>query len=515
MSMESGYAKGKRIASNAIVLFVRMLILTIVNLYAVRIALYKLGQVDYGIYVTIAGVVMMSSFLSSVLAMSVQRYYSIALGKKDNQGLQKIFSISINIVIIVSLIIIVLFETIGLWFLHHKLIIPSERLIAALIAYQFGLVTFLCSFLQIPFSAAIFAREEMTPYAIISTIECLMKLSAALAIGHLAADNLVVYSSGLMITGIVILLIYIFYGKINYSECRYCQPHDKQLTKSILRFSSWALFGSAASVCTSQGNAVLLNIFFGPMITAAFAIALQINNAFNTLCSNIVLAFRPAMIKSYAENDFEYLNKLFSASNKFLLYLLTAIAIPLYLEMKEVLHLWLGENVTNETVLFSRLMIVYIVCMSMNNPISIIMHATGKIMQYNLPVESVTLFCLPLTWIFFRMHMPSSFVFISMISVCIVAHFIRMVCLHHYYKPYSIHQYIMKLIIPALFICVISTILSIKVHAMITMTAGRVIAVFVLAAVVTICLAYFVGINRNERQLLFNLIKGIASKWKD
>lgn len=512
MVSESSYTKSKRIAVNTIVLFVRMLILTIVNLYAVRVVLNGLGREDYGIYNTVAGVVMMSSFLSSVLAMSVQRYYSMALGRNDGRSLQEIFSISVSIVCAVSLLLIIVFETAGLWFLHNKLIIPADRMAAAQIAYQFGLVTFLCSFIQIPFSAAMFAHEEMTAYTIISTIECLMKLGAALLIGRLAIDNISLYSGALMLTAIIVLMIYTGYGKRNYAECHYRWPRQSKLFKSILAFSGWALFGSAASVCITQGNTVLLNMFFGPVIIAAFAIALQINNAFNTLCSNIILAFRPPMIKAYAERNFKYLNQMFSASNRFLLYILIAIAIPLILEIREILHLWLGGHITDDIVLFSRLMIVYSVCMAMNNPISIVMHATGKIMQYNLPVESITLMCLPVTWILFRLHLPSWSVFASMIGICVIAHIVRMLCLRHYYPPFSILHYMTRLILPAFLICCVSSALAYGLHTLQIQPALRLVASLIISPAIVLSLAYFAGINTQERKLVRNIAGCLVRK---
>lgn len=512
-SKETSKAKTKRIASNTVVLFVRMLVLTIVNLYAVRVVVNGLGNEDYGIYNTVAGVVMMSTFLSSVLALAIQRYYSIAIGKGDRQSLREIFSISINIVLAVSLLLIIIFETAGLWFLHNKLIIPLDRLAAAQWAYQCGLLAFLCSFAQIPFSAAMFAHEEMGIYALVSTIECLMKLAAALLVGHILADNLVVYSSGLTVTAVIILLVYTIIGSRRYEECHYRRPRKSALYKSILAFSGWALFGSVASVCITQGNTVLLNMFFGPIIIAAFAIALQINNAFNTLCNNIVLAFRPAMIKAYAERNFTYLNQMFSASNKFLLYILIAIALPLIVGMREILLLWLGDNVTDDTVLFCRLMIVYTVCMSMNNPVTIIMHATGKIMQYSLPVDGVTLLCLPVTWLLFYIGMPSWSVFVSMIGVCVVAHILRLLCLHHYYPLFSLLLYFKGLVVPAAMICVVATALTYCAYCGIGSNAAGLAVSFVAATGSTLALAYCGGLNKPERNLVNSMAKGVCRKW--
>lgn len=494
------YQKNKRIASNTILLFLRMLVITIINLYSVRLVLRGLGTEDYGIFNAVAGVVTTSSFLSSVLAESIQRFFSFALGKKDNKALGNIFSESINILIVLSIIILIFFETIGLWFVHTQLNIPDSRMASMEWIYQCALFAFLFSLLEIPFTAAIFSHEDMGLYALISTIDCLGRLTVAILLGVTLFDHLSFYGSGLLIVSFCIFLMYVVIGYRRYPECHYHRPNDKHLYKKLLNFSGWTLFGSLANTGMMQGSTILINIFFGPILNAAFGIAQQINNAFNALCNSMVLPFRPAMIKAYAEGNNHYLNQLFSVSNKFLIYILTAIALPLLFEMDSILKLWLGKT-SDSILLFSRLMVIFTVFLAMHNPITIIMHANGHIREYHLPVESIILCCLPITWGLYLLGCPAYSVFIAMIGLCLMAHIVRLFCLRHFYDQFSIGQYLYRIILPATCIALMGIVLTDILHNYITVAAYRLIVIFLTEPCFVLVLAFFLGLNPQEKTI--------------
>lgn len=491
------------------VLFVRMFLLTVLNLFAVRLVLKGLGEEDYGIFNTIGGVITLSSFLSGVMALSVQRFYSFALGIKNEQRMKDIFSVSVNILIVLAIILLIVFETVGLWFIRTHIHIPPERMHATLWLFQFSLFSFICSIFQIPYTASIFAHEDMGAYALISTIECVLRVIVAFLIGKMIMDGLVFYGFGLVIVAIIVLLLYIWYGKTHYEECHYQFVRHSSLYRRLLIFSGWTMFGSVANVGLIQGNIILLGVFFGPLINAAFGIALQINNAFQALCNSMVIPFRPAMIKAYAEKQFDYLNQLFSVSNKFILYILIAIGLPIYSEMNTILDLWLDEEVDENILIFSRLVVIYIVCFAMHNPITIIMQASGYVKEYHLPVESTTLLCLPLTWLLFRMGYPSHSIFYSMIAVCLVSHLIRVLCLKRYYAPFSLLRYVFGIIVPGLLITVAGIALCIFVHHHVESAGYRFLAIFILVPILVAALTYLIGINRQEKQFLKQFIKKI------
>lgn len=502
-------AKNKRIASNTLLLFLRMLVITIINLYSVRLILKGLGKEDYGLFNAIAGVVTAAGFISSVLALSVQRFFSYALGKKDDKRLSEIFSTSLNIVIGFSIIIILLLETVGLWFVYNKMTIPPNRLDAVIILYEFSIFSFIISFIQVPYLAAVFSHEDMGIYAVVSTIECFLKLLLAILLGLFLYDHLVIYGGGLLIIALLIFSSYFLICRNKYKECIYRKTRSKSLYKEILSFGGWATFGSLASTGMIQGNTILINVFFGPLINVAFGIAQQVSIAFNSLCNNMVIPLRPAMIKAYAEKNYTYLNELFSISNKFLLYALSAIAIPLIFEMDPILKVWLGYSNANNT-LFCQLMVIYVVVLAMHNPITIIIHATGHIKEYHLHVESVTLLSLPLTWLMYHIGVPAYYVFIIMITLCLLAHCVRLYYLKRFYNSFSCPTYLQEIIIKGCLIIFVSACISYYLTNTISNDKLQFLAFLLLIPTLIFGLAFFFGINHKEKEVLKQTILSFA-----
>ena len=499
-------SKSRRIATNTLVLFARMFVIIVINLYAVRIVLQNLGEIDYGVFNTIAGVVLTSTFLSHTLALSVQRFYSYAIGKQEVEYLREIFSASLVIVVLLSLLILIVFESVGIWFVDTQLVIPADRLPAARWIFQFALFSFILTLLQIPFTAAVFAHEDMGFYALISTIDCVLRLLVAWLIGWSAFDHLILYGGGLLGVAFLVFLSYAFIAYRRYSECRYKKVEHKTVYQELLSFSGWTMYGNLSGMAMIQGSTILLNVFFGPIANAAFAIANQIYNALGSLSNTIVLAFRPAMIKSYAEKKYDDLNTLFYAHNKAILYLLIAVCLPLVYEMPTILHWWLGDY-SREMVVFCRLFVVYIVGLVMNNPISTVIQATGHVKYYSLTVESITILSLPVAWLFFRLGYPSHTLFIVMIVVCFVAHLVRLVCLHHYYSPFSYRQYFFALIAPATLCLLLSMAVATVLHRAISSDLLRFLLVGIVSTVVISLCAYFIGLNRDERVAFTNFVK--------
>lgn len=501
--------RNKRIAKNTFVLFGRMFFITIINLYTVRLTLKALGVIDYGIYNTIAGVVTSTAFLSSVLALSIQRFYSFALGENKKDTLNDIFSISINIALGLSCIIFVFFETFGLWFLHTYLTIPPERMHATIWLYEFSLFSFIFSLIQIPYTAAVFSHEDMGMYAIISTFECLLKLISAILLNFISIEHLIFYGASNFIISIIIFICYFQKGRKHYPECTYQKVKNKSLYKKITSFGGWTLYGSLASTSMGQGCTIIINIFWGPFINAALGIAQQVNIAFGSLTNTLLIPFRPAMIKAYAEKNFDYLNSLFYASNKFVMYILLIVSVPMIIEMETIITFWLGE--TNEiTILFCKLMIVYTSLLAMHNPITIIMHATGHVKEYHLPVESITILCLPITWLFYMLGQLPYYVFISMIICCIIAHIVRVLCLLHFYKPFSLLHYIRNIFIPGMLIFLCLTFAGYNINTYIQNTYAKLALAFLGLPITTIILAYTIGLNQKEKQFTQRLVKKIA-----
>ena len=497
--------RSKRIASNTLALFARMLIITFVNLYTVRWVLSGLGTEDYGIFNAVAGVVTASTCVSSVLALSTQRFYSFAMGKGEQERLKEIFSVSLNIVMMIAFVLLVLFELAGPWLVSTQLTIPQERLEAAQWILQFSLFSFIFTLLQIPFIGAVFANENMGYYALISTIDCIVKLLIAYCIGMTGGDNLVYYGAALMLEAFMVMLLYVIISRKKYQECKYTIVKKKTLYQELFSFSGWSFYGALAGVGMTQGSTIILNVFFGPIINAAFGIANQIYNAINTLTNSVVIAFRPAMIKSYSAKENGYLEQLFFASSKAILYLLSMVLIPFIFEAETLLTLWLGEC-TPTMVLFARLYAVYTICLALHNPITTIIQATGNIRKYSMYVESMTILCLPVSWVLFKLGMPSYFVFVTMIGLCILAHIIRLLMLQASITDLTVSKYLARLVLPGILIISMTTLIVYCIEGLHTNRILQLILAFAVSAVSISILLYTVGISKKERSLIKELV---------
>lgn len=498
--------KNRRITSNTLVLFARMLVITVVNLYTVRWILSGLGVEDFGIFNAVAGVVTASSCLSMVLAISTQRFYAYAIGQGREDRLREIFSASLNIVVVLALLILIAFELFGPWFIDAKLTIPAPRLAAAHTMFHFSLAAFLCTLLQIPFIGAVFAHENMGIYALVSMADCLVKLLIAVLVSHASGDRLVFYAMALAVEAFLVFLVYALTASRKYAACHYQRVHGLAAHKELLSFSGWTFYSALAGVGTTQGCVILVNAFFGPVVNAAFSISNQVYNALNTLSNSIVLAFRPAMTKAYSGGDTDYLSRLFGLGNKALFYLLVLFAIPFIFETDTILTLWLGQ-ITGEMVVFARLYVVYTICLALHNPVTTIIQATGQIRNYTLAVESLMILNIPLCWVLFRMGLPPYWVFITMITLCILAHAMRLFFLKRIFRAFSLSEYLNAILLRGGSVVVLGTLIAFGLHEVLSADIVRLLLVFVLSPLATLALIYAIGMNNHERSLVLQFVK--------
>lgn len=499
---------GKRIAKNTALLYVRMLVIMVINLFTVRVVLKALGAENYGIFDVVAGVVTIMSSFEHVLGGATSRYFSFYLGAKDKVKLNEAFSNSIIIYSLFSLIVLFLAETIGLWFVNAHLNIPIERMPAANWVFQFSIFAFIFSILRTPFSSIVTSHEDINIYAVITTAEWVLKLLFALSISFVPFDSLIYYSAYLMLIPLLALVVYVVYSYKKYEECRRLTKMTP-MYKQMLSFSGWMLFASFAGVGMMQVNTVLVNIFFGPIVNAARAIALQINSAVGSFSSSFLTAVKPPMIKAYADEDYNNLNRLFDAANKFILYSMLIVCIPLLTEMEYVLKLWLDVS-DSQTILFSRLTLIYAFIMVLNNPISFIMHATGKVKEYHTRVEIPTILCMPLTWLLFAIGLPAYTSFLAMIVVALTSHIIRLFCLRKYYPSFSIRSYLITIICPAIIIGLITFVIALAAHVVIKNELLSLGLVIVLSIFIIGTLVYMFALSEYEKGIISAFIKKVT-----
>ena len=334
-----------------------MMFTMVISLFTSRIILQKLGVDDYGIYQAVGGVVGFLSFINGALSTGSSRFLTYALGEGNVEKFKRTFSTTLNIHILIAILIVIVAETIGLWFLYHKMVIAPDRLSAAVYTYHLSILTAVFTLTQVPYNATIVAHEKMSIYAYMSIFEVSAKLLICylLTIGNF--DRLMMYATLLLVVQVGCMCFYRFYCTHHFEEARFSFSFDKKIFKEIAGFSGWSMFANASIALNSQGVLILLNMFFAPAVVAARAISLQVNMAANQFVSNFRQAANPQIVKKYASGDYEGSKHLLLESTKYSYYMMYLIALPVCLLAYPLLKLWLGV-VPDYTVPFLQIVIV-------------------------------------------------------------------------------------------------------------------------------------------------------------
>lgn len=503
----------KRIAKNTMFMYMRMFLVMAVSLYTVRIILRTLGVEDYGVYSAVGGIISSLTFITNVLAIASQRFFSVEIGKGEKGKLKETFCSMVTIYTIVGLLIILFSETVGLWFLNNKMTIPSGRETAAFWVFQCTIFSFFISVITAPHQAMIIAREKMNIYAYVGILDVLLKLLLVYLLCTIDFDKLIVYSLLILAVTIVCNSIYVLYSLINYKDSRYHFVFQPSIYKDVFGFSSWTLFGSITYMCNTQGINLVLNVFFGPAVNAAYAIGNQIKTAINSFSSNFYVAVRPVMMKSYAAEDFNYVEKLFYFSSKTIFILLFVIIFPVATHIKVILSLWLG-TVGEYMVEFVILMLAYAIVLSMSDPITTIMQAANKIKHYYLYVDGFTLLTLPLSYIAFRFGANPDFAFYISIVIFVFAHIIRLYLLNKVIPSITIFDYTKRVISPIILAMIFVMGLSYGIKRMMPETLWSEGITFCTDFVFAGVASWLIIVDASERESLKNLIMNKFRKKK-
>ena len=445
----------KRIVKNTVFLYFRQIIVLLVSLFTVRLVLNALGAEDYGIYNVVGGVVTMFSFLTGAMSTATQRYLSFALGKRDLDLYQKTFSLSMLIYLGLCAAVVLLSETFGLWFVYNKLIIPAERLNAALWVYHCSVLSFVFSVMTAPYMASIVSHEHMSVYAFMSLFDVFLKIAVVIFLYYLPFDSLKLYAVLLCSCCFLTTSIYKIICRIKYPECRFSFYWNRPQFKEMLSFMGWNFFGAAVGVAKNQGLNIILNLYFGPIVNAARAVAGQVNGAVTGFAGNFSSAIRPQIVKTYAMGKkAEHVSLLFQGSQGtfLLMYLFT---LPLILEAPYVLDLWL-KNPPGNTVLFVRLTLIDALIDSVSWPIMSAAQATGKIKLYQSTVGGILLLNFPVSWVALALGAPAYAVFIVSILITVIAFLVRVVIVSRL-VGFSLRRFLKSVLIPIFIVSLAAT----------------------------------------------------------
>ena len=505
-SMTDCIKNNKRILHNTILLYIRMLILMSVSLYTSRVVLSILGVGDYGIYNVVGGVVFVLSFLNISMATATQRFLNLELGKNNKKGVEKVFATAQVIHILIAVIILVLAETFGVWFLNNHMFIPKDRIIASNYVFQFTICSFLLTVMSVPYNATIIAHEKMSAFAYITVIEALLKLGIVFLLLVINSDKLIAYSFLMAIVSIIIRIIYGSYCRRHFEECRrFSVKYDKFFFKEMLGFSSWTIFGSLGSISHTQGVAIVLNMFFGVAVNAAQGISMQLNNLVYQFVTSFMTALNPQIVKYYAAKDLYFMQTLIKRGCKMGFFLVAFLVLPLCFETQTILSLWLKE-VPEYTVIFTRLVLLTSLCNSFASPLSVAQGATGNIKTYQMVLTILGWMHLPLAWVFFALGFAPYYAMYIYLFLVIIMQMYRI------YKVcnslnISISGFYKDVIIKCFLVMLLSSILPVGMHLLVPYSLFSRILTFCMSAVMVIISVFVVGVNNEERNKIFKFIR--------
>lgn len=508
--MSETVSNNKRIAKNTLLLYLRMLFTMAVSLYTSRVVLAALGVDDYGIYNVVGGVVAMFSMLSGSLSSATTRFITYELGTGNQENLKKIFSSSVTIQIGLAVLIILLAEAIGVWFLNVKMNIPDARMVAANWVFQFSILTFAINLISVPYNASIIAHERMSAFAYIGILEAIGKLAIAFLIVISPMDKLIFYAILMCAVALIVRFAYGAYCKKHFEECTYHFIFDKDLLRRMFSFTGWNFIGAASAVLRDQGSNIIINLFCGPAVNAARGIAFQVNNAISGFVTNFMTAMNPQITKSYAIGDRDYMMTLIYQGARLSFYMLLLLSLPVLVNTHYILSLWL-KIVPDHAVLFVQLVLVFAMSESISNPLITAMLATGKIKNYQLIVGGLQLMNLPISYILIRMGMfPEVVIAVAIvISQCCLA--ARLLILRGMIGL-SIGKYLKKVYLNVLTITVIAAIIPFLMINILTESFQN----FILSSLVTlICTGitiYYVGCSKTEQQFILNKLYILRNK---
>lgn len=508
----AGYkADNARLAKNTMFLYFRMIFIMAVTLYTSRVVLRVLGVEDFGIFNVVAGVVAMFGFLNSSMSATTQRFISFSLGRGDD-NLNKVFSTCVLTHALIALGVLVLVESVGLWFLYNKMIIPEVRMDAAFWVFQFSALSTVVTVMSIPFNADIIAHEKMSAFAYISIVEVCLKLLIVFLLDVGNIDKLVLYGFLLLLVQCGIFLTYMGYCLRHFKESRFRFVYEKKLFSEVFSFAGWNLWGYLASILYTQGLNILLNVFFGPVVNAARGLANQVDGAIRLFASNFQMAINPQIVKTYAAKDLESMHKLVFRSSKFSFFLLLALSLPVMIEAPMILRLWLS-TVPDWTASFLRLMLVVVIVDSVANPLMTSAAATGRIKLYQSVLGGIQLLIVPVAYVVLRMGGEPNSVFVVHICICLIAFAVRLFIVRGMIGL-SIKKYLMEVCVKSGVVTVVATVLPLTLYfSMTNSLLSAIVVVFVSLGSVAVS-AYAIGLTKNERVFVSDKIGQILAKFK-
>lgn len=499
-----------RLAKNTLALYLRTFLTMLISLYTSRVVLNTLGISDFGIYNVVGGIVILFSFLNSAMASGTQRFLNYEMGNENKEKLKNIFNTSLMIHFFIAFVIFILAETLGLWFLNTKMVIAPDRLIAANWVYQFSVFSAMISLTQVPYMASIIANEKMIVYGYIGMFESIMKLLLVYLLVIIPNDKLIVYAILMFISQLIGAILYRGYCVRNFSETRFIKVKDKLLLKEMLTFSGWNLLASLASVSKGQGQNIILNLFFGPVVNAARAVSMSISGITSQFVSSFMTAVNPQITKSYSSGDLDTFMDLIFNSSKFAFFLLSLITLPILINTQFILDFWLKTPPELSSV-FVQLVLIDALVVSVSYPLTTSAQATGIVKKFHITVTSFELLNLPISYLLLGEGCSPKSVFFVTICMSLIALLARLFILKTLIKL-PIMKFVTSVLLKSWFVFGISYFIMVKLNSLFVIHNSSFILSSLLSVLLLSVFILLIGIEQNEKKFLFNKVKEFLVK---
>ncbi len=504
-------SNNKRIAKNTLMLYIRMLLSMVVSLYTSRVVLEVLGVEDYGIYGVVGGVVAMFSFLNSSMAGATSRFLTFEMGRGDEQRLKDTFSSALIIHIGIALVVFILAETVGLWFLNNKLVIPEGRMYAAHWVYQLSIVSTLLMITQVPYNASIIAHEKMDIYAYVEILNVSLKLIIVFLLKLVDSDKLIVYAILMLSVSFIVMMVYRICCIRNFCESRFHFVWKREYLKPMLTFSGWDIYGNMAFTIRQQGANFLLNMFYGVAFNAACGIASTVQGIFLQLSSNVVTAFKPAIIKEYAGGRYEKMNLLLCVATKMAMLLLMITTIVVFVRMDFILQLWLGQ-IPEGAVVLSRMMLIMNFFSLLGSIIMIGVHATGKVVRTGAISGTLYILTIPVMYVMLVMGMGYFACYVMFIISTMLFCVTNLLILKIQMPQFVLKDFVVATIVPATLVVIIAFVVISWISTFICEGFWGFVILGLISVLVISLISFIIMLNNQERVLLYNLIKSKLSR---
>lgn len=499
----------RRIARNTLFLYMRMLLIMAVSLFTFRMLLKELGETDYGTYNVVGGVVILFSFLNSAMTQSTQRFLSYYIGKKDNDMLQRVFSMSVNVHIVIAIAALLLAETIGLWFLNTYMQFPPGSMSSVNIVYQCSVCIFIIRIMTVPYQAAIISHERMAFYAYLSIAEVLMNLSVVFALGFFSSKRLNAYAIMLIVVALITFSLSHWYNARHFKACRYRFSADHALFKELSGFSGWNMLGGIGNVGASQGVNIIFNLFCGVGLNAAMGVANQVGAAVASFVGNFQTAFNPQIIKLYASNDQSLFLSLVFRASRFSYLLIFVIGFPIMICCGPLLETWLTD-VPVYAVPFTQFIIAFAMIDAMSGPLWTAAQASGRIKKYMLLIATMIFTNVPAAYFILWLGWSPIWVMGYKVAMNLLIHFTRIFYLH-WLIQFPSGFYLRKVMLPITLFTLLCIPLPIyMIHPSLTIWGYILIMIFTSCECAT--LGYFILLNKSERQFIRQKTKAVLTK---